>query len=289
MQSSKFSMRWFAAAALAAGVIGELVILSRYSGTLAWLPIPLIVAGIGAAMAVLFSNEPQLRRTALAVGVAALMIAPAIWSVQTLGYAASSTFPSGGPQSAASSMGGPGGAPGQAGGRGTGGPPQGMGTPPSGGMGGPPGMQSGTTGNRAGGVSGGGMFGGQDMTAITTYTEAHGGGTIGVSSQSGASSAIMSGASVAGIGGFSGRESEVSVSWLADRIASGDIRWIYNGGSMGGPQDSRAGSSVAMAAVAKACKPISASALGTSSTSSATSTTLYDCSGAASSLKAAGV
>jgi 4-amino-4-deoxy-L-arabinose transferase-like glycosyltransferase len=293
MQSHKISMRWFAAAALGIGVIGELVILSRYSGTLAWLPVPLILIGVGAGAAMLIVEDAKLRRTALAVGISALMLAPAIWSVQTLGYSTSSTFPSGGPQSAASSMGGPGGARGAPGAR-TGGPPginqstttqgnaqagapQGMGTPPS-----------------ASGSTTGGMFGGQDLTAITTYVNANGGGTIGVSSQSGASSAIMNGASVAGIGGFSGRESEVSAGWLANRVASGDLRWVYTGGSMGGPQDNRVGSSGIMATVAKVCTAVPASALGTNSTSStastttsSTSSTLYDCSGKAAVLKAA--
>ncbi len=82
--------------------------------------------------------------------------------------------------------------------------------------------------------AGGGMFGGEDLSSVLEYTEAHGGGTIAVDSQSGASSSIIEdGAEVAGIGGFSGKESSVSVEWLEERIESGAIAWIYTSGSGG--------------------------------------------------------
>ena len=81
----------------------------------------------------------------------------------------------------------------------------------------------------------GGMFGGEDLSSVLEYTEAHGGGTIAVDSQSGASSSIIEdGAEVAGIGGFSGKESTVSVEWLEERIESGAIAWIYTSGSAAG-------------------------------------------------------
>ncbi|MGH2906793.1 MAG: ArnT family glycosyltransferase [Solirubrobacterales bacterium] len=333
MQSRKdderapISMRWFAVAAIGAGVIAEIAIAGNYSGQ-SWVTVLMLAVAAPAAIAVATASERKWRNAALAVALGALLVAPAIWSVQTLGYATSSTFPSGGPQSATSGMGGPGGArmgrgmpqggqmpqqvqpqttqpvqpqtpapnsgttnssglqtsttafnPGQ---QGFGGPPPGMNGPPPGMNGGrmtPPGTQ--------GGSRGGGMFGGQDLTAITTYTEAHGGGTIGVSSQSGASSAIIGGKNVAGIGGFSGRESEVSVDWLADRIEAGGIRWIYTGGQMGGMQDNRVGSKSVMSAVANACAPVSASALGSSATTSSSSSNLYDCAGKANALRAA--
>ena len=103
---------------------------------------------------------------------------------------------------------------------------------------------------------------------MTSYVEQHGGGTIAVSSQSSAAAAIIaSDADVAGIGGFSGRESDVSVAWLAQEVAAGKIRWVLAeaGGSRGGagrglPGDTRAGSKAAMAAVAKACRKVTLSA-----------------------------
>ena len=62
--------------------------------------------------------------------------------------------------------------------------------------------------------------------------KAHGGGTIGVSSQQGAASAIIeSGANVAGLGGFSGRESDVTVAWLKQAVAEGKIRWVLVDGN----------------------------------------------------------
>jgi hypothetical protein len=116
----------------------------------------------------------------------------------------------------------------------------GEGGPPSmGAMGGPPSM--GGTGGAAGGT-----FGGEDLSSVLGYTEAHGGGTIALDSQSGAAASIIEGgAEVAGIGGFSGKESSVSAAWLEERIDSGAISWIYVGGSgsgmTGGPGGVSAG------------------------------------------------
>jgi hypothetical protein len=131
----------------------------------------------------------------------------------------------------------------------------------------------------------------------------HGGGTIAVSSQSSASQPIINeNANVAGIGGFSGRESDVSISWLAQEVRAGKIRWVLaeqGGGSGGGPRlagDTRAGSKAAMSAVAKTCQAVSLSAT-TSPTGSTTGFsaaggsssegTLYDCQGHAAALQGA--
>lgn len=147
-----------------------------------------------------------MRVGALAAFLALLLYAPATWAVDTLGHATQSTFPSGGPASA--SAGGLGGGPGGAGGPGGGTGPFGEGT---------------------------------ELGGVLSYVRAHGGGTVAVSSQQGAAETIIaSGARVAGIGGFSGRESAVSISWLRDEIASGRIRWVVDGGSgsgrgIGGP------------------------------------------------------
>jgi 4-amino-4-deoxy-L-arabinose transferase-like glycosyltransferase len=273
------------------------------------------------------SSAVRIRVAALAVGLGLLLIGPAIWSVDTLGHPTSGTFPAGGPESA-SSMGGPGGGgfggmPGGPGG-GSGAPP-GFGGSETGGsesavvptlpgsesgsetgrgavgqlfgegseggssaIGGPPSMGGATAGGMRGGP--GGMFGGEDLRSILEYTEAHGGGTIAVDSQSGASAAIIEeGAEVAGIGGFSGKESSVSASWLEGRIDSGAITWIYTSGlgsstsggssgsstagrptglSAGGPGgDSRTGSESAIDTVVEQCTAISSSAYSSSSES----------------------
>jgi hypothetical protein len=207
-----------------------------------------------------------------------LLIAPGTWAVQTLGHATSGTFPAGGPANAISDFGGGGpgggrfpGGPGAAmrgggfpqGGRtAPGGPPPGFAPGGQGGAGGP--SARGGFGGGAGGPSarggfggGGGLFGGnaQALTQALAYAKAHGGGTVAVSSQTGAAAAIISsGANVVGIGGFSGRESQVSVSWLADAVASGKIRYVVGDGAggFGGrglPGDSRVGAKAVMSVV----------------------------------------
>ncbi|MCW2986487.1 MAG: glycosyltransferase family 39 protein, partial [Conexibacter sp.] len=114
------------------------------------------------------------------------------------------------------------------------------------------------------GAGGGGMFGSNtNVTAALAYAKAHGGGTIGVSSQQGASEAIISsGAKVAGLGGFSGRESEVSASWLAQAVKDGRIRYVLTGGQSGGMgNDGRTGSTTIMAIVAKVGKQTTVSGM----------------------------
>jgi 4-amino-4-deoxy-L-arabinose transferase-like glycosyltransferase len=138
-----------------------------------------------------------------------------------------------------------------------------------------------------GAMAGGpGGFGGADLSGVLSYTESHGGGTTAIDSQSGAAASIIeSGAEVAGIGGFSGKETSVSVQWLEERIESGQIRWILSGGEMAGsagmggpgamggglPGDSRSGSESAIETVIRTCTPVESSELETSAG------TLYDC------------
>ena len=131
---------------------------------------------------------------------------------------------------------------------------------------------------------------------MEAYARSHGGGTIAVSMQTTAASAIIaSDARVAGIGGFSGQESDPSISWLADEVASGKIRWVYGSGGAGsfglslrsggrGPRlnaaarslglAARPGARAALNAAAKACAPVTAVS------------SLYDCAGKAAALRA---
>ncbi|MDX6719126.1 MAG: hypothetical protein QOJ63_1380 [Solirubrobacteraceae bacterium] len=283
--------------AIAGGVATEIVVLRHNPGQLTWLPGVLVVGGLAASVALVVRDpRARVRRIALAAALGLLLLAPATWAFQTLGHPTNGTFPSGGPASAGMAGGGPGGP----GGRGPGGlgggarPPGGAfggGPPPGGAFGGgapvgapgaggapgapprPPGMAPGTSG--ASGSSR--PFGGdtQSLTAALRYVRQHGGGTIAVSSQSGAAGQLItSGADVAAIGGFSGRESQVSVAWLADAVDAGRIRWVVTTGGSGGMRDARIGSMTAMAAVARSCAPVS-SVDG-----------LYDCSHAAAALRA---
>ena len=257
--------------AIAGGVITELKVLSDNQGSLEWLPPLLVVVGVVAAGALAFGPDARTRNAALATVMATLLIAPATWSVQTLGHAASGTFPAGGPASAGmGGMGGPGGG-------GRGGFGGGQGAPQAGGrFGGPPGANG-----TARGAGGGGMFGGNSasLTSALAYIKANGGGTLAVSSQSTAAAAIVaSDADIVGLGGFSGRESEVSVSWLADQVRQGNIRWVLADGSGGGGMgnDGRTGATTVMEAVAATATAVDADGV-----------TLYDLQGLADELAAA--
>jgi 4-amino-4-deoxy-L-arabinose transferase-like glycosyltransferase len=227
-------MRVLAPLAVVGGVATELVVLHDNSSSLARLPGVLSAAAAVVALGLAVAGERRLRTALVAGALGLLLIAPGVWSFQTLGHATSSTFPAGGPATAGFA-GGPGG--------------------------GPP-----------GGFAGGG----QSLSGVAAYVQQHGGGTIGVASQMSASSPIIrSGAKVAALGGFSGRESEVSVSWFAEAVRAGKVRWVVaDDGGMAGPmRDSRVGASKLMTAVKATCKKTSQSGL-------------YDCHGRAEALSA---
>ena len=82
---------------LAAGVIGEFVVLGQYAGQLRWLEVVLPIACGMAAVGFFLTDSRRGRALAAALGVGALLIGPAIWALDTLAYATQSTFPSGGP------------------------------------------------------------------------------------------------------------------------------------------------------------------------------------------------
>ena len=88
--------------AIAAGVATELVVLGDYTGQLSWLVPVLIVVGALAAVALAAGPGRRTRLIALAAALGVLLIAPAVWAVDTLGHAVSGTFPEGGPGASAS-------------------------------------------------------------------------------------------------------------------------------------------------------------------------------------------
>jgi hypothetical protein len=305
MLGSGGSARVIAPLAIAAGIVTELIVLGELCGALAWAKPLLIVAGACAALLAL-TPAARVRAGVAIVAVLVLLAAPAAWAVQTIGHATSSTFPAGGPSDALAvggGVGGPGasgsgpkggfgfgglGRPPRLGGSGPGAGPPGalLGPPPaSGGLGaGGPGGRAGAPGGFGGfggapGLGGAGPFGGNSaaLTAIERYVRTHGGGTIGVPSQSSAAAAIvLSDANVAGLGGFSGRESSVTAQWIAMEVKAGRLRWVMAGagGGAGAPGDTRTGSQAALDAVASACRPVKLSAAGTR-------LTIYDCQGRA--------
>ncbi len=309
------SGRILAPAAIAAGAVTELVVLGTLGGSLSWAePLVIAVGGICAVvLAVRLSS--RVRLVVLGVALAALMAAPATWAAETIGHATSSTFPAGGPASAGIGGFGGGGGPGGRGGFGGRGfrfPGAGQGFPGGGGAPGAgspssssSGLQSlfgsssrrgaGVSGARSfggggfggGGVGGGGIFGGNstELTAASNYAKAHGGGTVGVESQSSAAGAILSSnANVAGLGGFSGRESAVTAQWLAMEVNDGRLRWLLSEGSSRGfgglPGDSRHGSAAAIALAEKVGTKVTFTANGTR-------VTMYDLQGKAAAILAA--
>ncbi len=310
--------RWLGPALIAGGVFTELVVLGNLTGQLAWATPVMVIAGAACAALLLVRLPRRARLAVVGVALAALLAAPATWALDTLGHATSSTFPAGGPASAG--FGGPGGRgpggfPGRSGFPGGGG----QGFPGGGAGGGPanpalprvpaPGAKRfissstlpprirGLSGTGAGGFGGRGGFGAQggfggpggpggfggdsaDLTAAARYARAHGGGTVGVESQSSAAQAILtSDANVAGLGGFSGRESSVTPQWLAMEVRTDRLRWILaqSGQRFAGPSDGRQGSAAAFRVVERACRA------DTMNTGSGTAT-LYDCQGRASAI-----
>ena len=284
------AVRVIAPLAIAAGAISELVVLGELDGAMPWAK-PVVI-GIAGACAVLLAvageaHAGRYRAVVVAVALAALLAAPSAWAVQTLGHATSSTFPAGGPESA--SIGGPGGG-GGSGGPGGGGAASAAARahgsrrrrPGSRQLFQPPGSSTGVGGGfaRGGGFGGGagGMFGdgSASLTAAEQYVSQHGGGEIGVSSQSTAATAILDGyTNVAGLGGFSGRESSVSASWIAMEVREGRLRWVIDDGSSQGgglTGDTRTGSQAAIDVVAKTCPAVTLSSDGANGR-------MYDCLG----------
>ncbi len=307
-------------AAIVAGVVTELVVLGNLSGALSWAKPLVIVVGGACAVLLALRLSSRLRAAVIAVVLVALLAAPATWAAETIGHATAATFPAGGPAGAqAGGFGGPGARGfGGSGGRGRFAGPGGAGVPGGFGPGGgqsfaaPPGGAAGSgvqglftnpqagTGFRhrfggggfggggfgAGGAGAGGMFGGNsaDLTAAEHYAQAHGGGAIGVESQSAAAAAILANnGNVAGLGGFSGRESTVTPQWLAMEVRNGRLRWILADGQsgFGGPGgDTRQGSTAAMAIAEKVGTKVTF-------TSNGTTVTMYDLQGKSSAILAA--
>jgi 4-amino-4-deoxy-L-arabinose transferase-like glycosyltransferase len=285
--------------AIAAGAVTELIVLGNLGGSVSWAR-PLVLAVCTACvLALALRLSARARAAVVAVAIAALLAAPAAWAVDTLGYATSSTFPAGGPQNATSLGGGgfPGGHGGfgrgfPAGGRGGfgggGRPARGRGAFRGGGRGGF--SAAGHGGFSAGGRSpgaaaggGGGMFAGDssELEAAATWVRHHGGGTVGVESQSSAAEAILAGdANVAGLGGFSGVESTVSVRWLAMEVRDGKLRWLLADDSSSGFSDGRTGSETAFASAEKVARKVTV-------TYDHQTFTLYDLHGRAAALLAA--
>ena len=145
---------------LAAGALTEAVVIPNSATDLSWASRLIVGASLAAAIGLALVDTARVRRAIAPAGVTVLLAAPASWAVQTLGHATAPPSRPAAPRR-----------PRRWGGMGGG---FGGGTPPTGGTGGPGG--------------GGGNFGGDtsELTAALAYAKAHGGGTVVISSQSGA-------------------------------------------------------------------------------------------------------
>ena len=259
---------------LAGALVTELIVLgSDTGGDLAWAKWVAIAGAAVCGVLLLLSLSRRVRLAVLAVGCAALLAAPATWAAETIGHATSSTFPAGGPASATS-----GGFGGFGGGRGFSGltrpgvrripvpvpeparaPAQaqaqvawracsGPRTPARAAQAAPVGSAS------AGPAALAVAPPPRRSTLRRPGRRSTAGGTVAVESQSTAATSILAGhTNVAGIGGFSGVESSVTLAWIQQEVSEGRLTYILggSGGGSAGFSDGRTGSTKAIAAAEK--------------------------------------
>jgi 4-amino-4-deoxy-L-arabinose transferase-like glycosyltransferase len=232
-----------------------------------WLRVPVLVAGLVAAAAVLAGRwlPGRVVLTGAAVAVAVALAGPTAYAVDTATTPHRGAIPAAGP----AAMGGPGGFPGGGrggfrggtGGRGGsatsrrgGGFPPGAGglpQPPNGGMGGPgaPGQNPGT----GGGPTGGGAMGGRPMgggmggptalldattpsTAVTALLKQNAGSYTWAAATVGSNSAagyqLASGKPVMAIGGFNGTDPAPSLARFQQYVRDGRLHYFLPGRTM---------------------------------------------------------
>jgi len=222
----------------------QVALLDR-SGYDAWL-VPLVIgasvlAGVALVTLAVFPEWELRARVALAaiaVATAGFLAAPAAWSETTWKSAVNGTFPGAGPNYVSAG-----------GGFGFAGP---------------------------GGGAGGGDA---DVDAALAYVEAHGATsrfTLIVSSEQEAAPYVIEGEPVSSLGGFTGRETVLTHSFLASLIRKGEARYFLLGGQGGiGPGG---GANEGASTVESVCKAV------TGWGGSGGAATLYDCAGKASAI-----
>jgi 4-amino-4-deoxy-L-arabinose transferase-like glycosyltransferase len=264
------------------------VALLRQSGYDSWLQ-PIVAVGtavavlglLGLATGVTLGLERRrLATTALGLAVAALFAAPAVWSSTVFKTAVNGVFPGAGP-SYLSGQATPGGGPGR--GRPAGPRPGGAGFAPTGSA--PRARRGGF-----GGGFGGGTASTASISAALSYVESHGAtrrfGLI-VQNEQEAAAAVIAGEPVASLGGFTGRETVLTSSYLARLITRHEARYFLLGGQAGagGPGGT---SNAAVSTITSICKAVTITSSTSGSASSGASATLYDCAGKAKAIADAG-
>jgi hypothetical protein len=261
------------------------IALLRRSGYLPWLQ-TLVFAGAAVAAAVLLSlaapglgSRPMRRlvaAAALSLAVAAFLVAPAAWSETALESPVNGVFPGAGPSFVSGLSARPAGRFFGGGGFGPGRfrPPGGFNGGPRGFNGGPPpgfdvGLPRGFVVPRGGGFRGG-FGGGADVAGALAYAQAHGATkrfALIVSSEQEAAPYVIRGDAVASMGGFTGRETVLTPSYLARLVRRGEARYFLLGGGFGFQRFGNSGSST----ISSICTRVRGF----------TSGELYDCAGRA--------
>ncbi|HTR32414.1 MAG TPA: hypothetical protein VMH47_00925, partial [Gaiellaceae bacterium] len=133
----------------------------------------------------------------------------------------------------------------------------------------------------------GGFGGGSSSTGVDaalTYVESHGATSrfaLIVSSEQEAAQYVIAGKPVSSMGGFTGRETVLTHSYLARLVRDGEARYFLLGGQTGiGPGG---GANEGASTVESVCTAVSSSAWG----GSGSGATLYDCAGKAAAIASA--
>jgi 4-amino-4-deoxy-L-arabinose transferase-like glycosyltransferase len=220
----------FGAVTLVGTALVQLVLLRRIDEVTA-LRVIVPVALVGGAVALLIRRKGgRAALVSVMVAAGASMIAPAAWSVTSLGHQSSGTFPEARPVALELDPSGPG---------------------PGG----------------AGPAQGGGFGGGLDDKQLTWLRSQRNGATwiVAVSSSMQASSAIISGDSVMAIGGFSGGDQTLTTAKLAELVGAGSLRFVSAGG--GFPGGGGRGGGGITTAVSAVCSNVPATTWGGTGTS----------------------
>jgi 4-amino-4-deoxy-L-arabinose transferase-like glycosyltransferase len=219
--------RVLAPLAVVAAAVTETVVVHNNPERIGWMAGVLPVAAAVAAALLAAARGVRAHAAVLALAFAGLLAAPTAWAVETLDHPTSKTFPAGGPVAAD--------------------------------VVGSPGVRR-LAADRARGLrprlspTARRIKDAHELSAAVRYVRRHGGGTIGVRSQEDAAWPIIrSDARVAGLGGFSGVESELRVPWFASAVRAGRVRWVLVNGRVRIVRGRRIGAARVLLAMTAAC------------------------------------
>jgi 4-amino-4-deoxy-L-arabinose transferase-like glycosyltransferase len=238
------------AVVVAVTAIWTFVLLGRTPDWNPWLRGPLLMVGIGVAIALLAAHLVH-GRALVALALAAIgviLVAPAAYTLNTVNTPQTGAIPTAGPAGASTmGFGGPGGAGGRFPGGGAGG------QLPGGFAGGPPnGAPGAGNANRAGGA-GGLLNGSSPDPALTSLLEADADEYTWVAATTGANQAagyqLATDDAVMAIGGFNGTDPTPTLAQFQRYVREGKIHYFISGGGFGGDGFGGGGASTTSSAI----------------------------------------